>query len=123
MKHLPEDEQIFHDWLLRYIKKKHSREYKEIYINPSDERNHEYMGHYPDVIFSNYGQVLLIAEVETEISITEEKAKEWKKMASLGTKLIILVPRQAKSRVIDLLWKNDLMGTVGVGEYEVIVNI
>ena len=116
-------EKLIHDWMVSYLKERLSRDYDDIRVNLYDERKNEYKGHYPDLILSNHGMVLAIMEVETEKSINEQKAGEWKELTSLGVKLILMVPRSAKSRVVDFLWKEGMVEKVSVGTYEISINM
>jgi hypothetical protein len=62
-------------------------------------------------------------EVETENSITPEKAEDWKTLSGLGAKLILMVPRASKAKAIDLLWKNGIADKASVGSYDITVNM
>ena len=62
-------EAFFHDWLFSYLQGRLARDYKEILANSTEEHQHEFNGHYPDLILANQGMVLAIMEVETEESI------------------------------------------------------
>jgi len=88
-----------------------------------EEKKNEYTGHYPDLILGNHGLVLALMEVETEGSITPEKADEWKALSGLGAKLILMVPKTSKAKVVDLLWKKGMAGKVSVGSYEIAVSM
>ncbi len=116
------NEKLIHDWMVSYLKGKLSRNYDEIKVNLEEEIN-EFNGYFPDLVLSNQGLVLAIMEVETEGSLTSEKADEWKILAGLGTKLILMVPKNAKARVIDLLWKQGLADKASVGTYELNVSM
>jgi len=116
-------EKLIHNWMVSYLKERLSRDYDDIKVNLYDERKNEYKGHYPDLILSNHGMVLAVMEVETEKSINEQKAGEWKALSSLGVKLILMVPRSAKSKVVDLLWKEGMVEKVSVGTYEISINM
>lgn len=117
------NEKLIHDWMVSYLKDRLSRDYDDVKINLGDERNNEFNGHYPDLIFRNHGMVLAIMEVETESSMTQEKANEWKTLAGLGAKLILMVPKASKAKVIDLLWKQRLADKASVGSYEISINM
>ncbi|UCC66394.1 MAG: hypothetical protein JSW32_00100 [Deltaproteobacteria bacterium] len=112
-------EEFFHDWLVSYLQRRMARDYKEITANYQDEKKHEFEGHYPDLILANRGMVLAIMEVETEESITPERAERWKELAGLGVKLILMVPAHARPKVMDLVWQRGLADKVGVGSYEI----
>ncbi|MCL4493137.1 MAG: hypothetical protein M1510_14780 [Nitrospirae bacterium] len=108
------NEKLAHDLMVDYLKQKLSREYSEIKVNP---------GGSPDMTLANHGLVLAAMEVETESSITAEKAKEWKSIAQSGVKLILMVPKHARLKVMELLWQSGLASNVGVGTYEITVTM
>ena len=107
-------EKLLHDLIVDYLKRKLSKEYKEIKVNPEG---------YPDLILANHGLTLAILEVETENSITPEKTEKWKKMSQEGPKLILMVPKNSKAKVIELLWQNGIADKVSVGSYEISINM
>lgn len=109
-----DNEKLIHDLIVDRLKGKFSGEYKEIKVN--QEGN-------PDIILANHGLTLAVVEVETERSITPEKAEKWKEMAKSGTKLILMVPKNAKVKTTELLWQKGIMDRVGVGSYEILINM
>lgn len=116
-------DQLIHEWIVSHLKGKLSRDYDDIKANFEEERSNEFKGHYPDLILSNHGMVLAIVEVETDSTISSEKAAEWKEISGLGAKLILMVPRASKARVIDLLWKQGIADKASVGTYDINVNM
>ena len=114
-----EHQDLTHDIMLEYIKKELSRDYKEIGVNKQGEKKVAYKDHYPDMILGNYGMVLSLLELETEQSVSEERAERWKVLSKLGAKLIIMVPKNMKVKATDLIWKKGLMGKVSLGTYEI----
>lgn len=109
--------------MVSYLRDRLSRDYNEIKANPGGENENEFNGHYPDLILGNHGLVLALMEVETENSITSEKAEEWKTLAGLGAKLILMVPKASKAKTVDLLWKQGLADKASVGSYEISVSM
>jgi hypothetical protein len=116
------NEKLIHDWMVSYLKDRLSRDYNEIKINLEGEKN-EFKGHYPDVVLANHGLVLAVMAVETEGSITPDKADEWKALAGLGAKLILMVPKHSKAKAIELLWKKGLADKASVGSYELNISM
>ena len=108
----------FHDWLVKYLKQRLSRNYQDVRMNLTDEKKAEFNGLYPDIILGNHGMVLAVMEVETEHSVTSEKADDWKALTGLGVKLIIMVPGVSKAKVVELLWGKGIADKVAVGSYE-----
>ncbi|HWP93597.1 MAG TPA: hypothetical protein VNN20_15495 [Thermodesulfobacteriota bacterium] len=117
------DEQFLHDWVINKVKEKYSKLYKEVQTNPGEDKNYEFKGSYPDVVFVNYGQVVLIAEVETENTINEEEVNEWKELSSLGVQLVLLVPKELQNTARDICWKNGIAAKVKIGFFDVMLNV
>lgn len=116
-------EEFFHDWLVSYLQRRLARDYKEILANDQGEKRHKFKGQYPDLILANQGMVLAIMEVETEGSITPERAEQWKELAGLGVKLILMVPAHTRPKVMELVWQKGLADKVGVGSYEISIKM
>jgi hypothetical protein len=117
------NDKLIHDWMVAYLKDRLRRDYDDIKINLGDDEHNEFKGFRPDLILGNHGMVLALMEVETEKSITPEQAEEWKKLAGLGAKLILMVPRASKAKIIELLWKQGLADKTSVGSYELNVSM
>ncbi len=109
-----EKDKLLHDLIVDRLRDKFSAGYKEIRINAEGS---------PDIVLGNHGLTLAVVEVETEKSITPEKAEEWKKMTGSGSKLILMVPANAKVRAMELLWKYGIADRVGVGSYEIAIRM
>ena len=114
---------LIHEMILEHLKRRLSKEYKEIGINRTGEKRAEYKGHYPDMILGNHGMVLALLEVETADSISERGADRWRALSDLGVKLILMVPKDLKVKSTDLLWTKGLMGKISMGTYEISVNM
>ena len=108
------NEKLKHDWVVDFLKHKFGREYKDIKINSEGD---------PDLVLANHGLVLSVVEVETESTITPEKAEAWKQTLEAGTKLILMVPKNTKARVMELLWQKGIADKVGVGSYDIVINM
>ncbi len=109
-----ERDKLLHDLIVDRLRDKFSGGYKEIKVNE---------GGRPDMVLGNHGLTLAVVEVETERSITNEKAEEWKELTQSGSKLILMVPRNAKVKVMEILWKSGIADRVGVGSYEIVINM
>ncbi len=109
-----ESEKLLHDLIVDRLRGRFSSQYREITVNE---------GGCPDLILANHGMTLAVVEVETETGITPEKALRWKQMAQAGSKLIIMVPRSAKVKAMELLWKEGIADRVGVGSYEITITM
>jgi hypothetical protein len=115
--------ELIHEMILENTIRQLSREYKEILVNKQGEKKAEYKGLYPDMILGNHGLVLALLEVETEESISEKQAENWKALSGLGAKLILMIPKNMKVKVTDLLWAKGLMDKVSIGTYEILIKM
>lgn len=109
-----ERDKLLHDLIVDRLRDKFSGGYRDIEVNA---------GGSPDMVIGNHGLTLAVVEVETERSITDQKAEGWKDMLNSGSKLILVVPRSAKVRVMERLWKLGIADRVGVGSYEIVINM
>ena len=117
------DNKLIHDWTVSYLSRRLSREYDDVRVNLDGDKKSEFNGHYPDLILRNHGFVMAVIEVETEDSVTTEKAGEWKSLSGLGAKLILMVPNSMKSKALDILWKAGIADRASVGTYGISVNM
>lgn len=109
--------------IVEQVRRKLSREFQEIGVNKKGEKKVSYQGRYPCMILGNHGMVLSILEVETRESISDQRADYWKSLTGLGVKLILMIPRDMKVKVTELLWNKGLMDKVSIGTYEVSVQM
>jgi hypothetical protein len=109
-----QNEKLVHDLIVEHLKRKLSRDYNEVTVNPEGN---------PDMVLANHGLVLANLEVETDSTITPEKADAWKELAHHGPKLILMVPKNTKAKITELLWQKGIMDKVSVGSYEIVVNM
>lgn len=114
---------FIHEMILEHVKKRLSRDYREIKVNRAGETNHEYQGYHPDMILGNHGIVLGLLEVETAETISENQAEQWKKLSGFGVKLILMIPKEMKVKVTDLLWTKGIMDKVSIGTYDITVSM
>ena len=109
-----DNEHLIHDLIIDHLKHRFRREYSEIKVNAGGD---------PDLTLSNHGLVLAVVEVETESSITPEKAGKWKDLAQPGTKLILMVPKGTRVKVMEMLWQKGIADRVGVGTYDIAITM
>ncbi|NTU43362.1 MAG: hypothetical protein HGA78_10035 [Nitrospirales bacterium] len=109
-----DNEKLLHDLIVDSLRKKLSREYKEIEVNSDGG---------PDLRLSNHGMLLAVVEVETEESITPLKADQWKAMKQPGVKLILMVPKSSRVQATELLWQKGIADSVSLGTYEISLNM
>jgi hypothetical protein len=114
---------LVHEMILEHLIRRLSKEYEEIAVNKKGENKVEYKGHYPDMILGNHGMVLALLKVETGDSVSEKEAEKWKALSGVGVKLILMIPKDMKVRVTDLLWSKGLMDKVSIGTYEISVTM
>ncbi|MEE2974985.1 MAG: hypothetical protein VX343_00805 [Thermodesulfobacteriota bacterium] len=118
-----EKEAFLHDWVVEEIQKKYSKEFNEIKINTLNNQTHPVEGEFPDIIFGNYGQIMMIGEVETISKINSESIKKWKKLHSLGYNCILFVPKDELKKVRDLCFDNKLIERIKISPFSVEIPI
>ena len=118
-----EYENLTHEIILEHLRKKLAKDYKQIGINKRGEQKIAYKDQYPDMILGNHGMVLALLVVETEESISEKSVERWKAFSKLGVKLIIMVPKQLKVKVTELIWNSGLVMKVSIGTYEISIQM
>jgi len=109
-----DNENLVHDLIVDRLRHRFRKEYSEIKVNP---------GGGPDITLSNHGLVLASVEVETESSITPEKAEQWKSLAEPGVKLVVMAPKNARVKVMEMLWQKGIADRVGVGTYDIVITM
>ncbi len=107
-------EKLLRELIIELLKKRLSKEYKEIKVNPSGS---------PDIILSNHGFKVAVVQVETETSINSEQAVRWKQMLEDGSRLIIMIPKDEKAKMMELLWDKGMIDRVSVGTYEIAIRM
>lgn len=118
-----EYENLTHEIILEHLRKKLSRDYKQIGINKQGETKIAYKDHYPNMILGNHGMTLALLEIETEESISQKCIEKWKALSKLGLKLIIMVPKEMKVKVTELIWDEGLVSKVSIGTYEIAIKM
>ncbi len=108
------DEKLLHDLIVDTMRRKYSREYKEI-IADADAC--------PELILKNHGLVLAVVAVETDSTITPGKAERWKEIVEEGNKLVLMVPKNSRVKATDILWQKGIMDRVSVGSYEIAITM
>jgi hypothetical protein len=115
---------FLHDWVVQEIKKKYSREYNEIKINTIDKKINTISNNlYPDIIFGNYGEVVMIGEVETVLEPLESVLSHWKELKKTNINLIIFVPKDKLKEAREICWNNQLIERVKVSTFSVEIPI
>lgn len=108
------NEKLVHDLIVDTMRQKYSREYKEIIANADA---------CPELVLKNHGLVLAVVAVETDSTITPEKADRWKEIVEEGNKLVLMIPKHARVKVTDILWQKGIMDRVSVGSYEIAITM
>ncbi len=115
---------FLHDWVVQEIKKKYSKEYNEIKINTIDKKINTISDNlYPDIIFGNYGEIVMIGEVETALEPLESIISHWKELQKTNISLIIFVPKDKLKEARDICWNNQLIERVKVSTFSVEIPI
>lgn len=115
------EEQVVHDFILKQVKGYLSEKYKGIHLNPSEEKNKDVGGFYPDIVVESHGHVVEIYEVETESTVDDEEAKEWAEFSKLPVKVTVLVPSSHLKKARELAWEMKIASKIKVASYEVVI--
>ncbi len=73
----------------------------------------------PDLKILSYGMTIGYIDIITEKEINLNRIEKWKQLISEGQKLIIVLPKEEKLKITELLWKEGLAEKVSVGTYEI----
>ena len=115
---------FLHDWVIEEIQKKYSKHYNEIKINTKDKKNNSIFDNlYPDIIFGNYGEIVMIGEVETSLEPLELIVSNWRDLQKTNISLIIFVPKDKLKDARDICWNNQLIEKVKVSTFSVEIPI
>ncbi|MBA4728491.1 MAG: hypothetical protein CBC86_0001640 [Deltaproteobacteria bacterium TMED126] len=115
---------FLHDWVIEEIQKKYSKHYNEIKINTKDKKNNSIFDNlYPDIIFGNYGEIVMIGEVETSLDPLELIVSNWRNLQKTNISLIIFVPKDKLKDARDICWNNQLIEKVKVSTFSVEIPI
>jgi hypothetical protein len=64
-----------------------------VYTNPGSEKNYDIDGFYPDLVAKKADGSIVIEEIETETTVTEDECyNQWKPYSKLGYQFILIVP-------------------------------
>ncbi|HEY83300.1 MAG TPA: hypothetical protein G4O01_08470 [Dehalococcoidia bacterium] len=86
-------EQAEHDRVVMESASTFKKEGMEAYVNPGTEKNYSAKGLYPDVIVKKPDGSIIIEEIETESSVTQDECDtQWKPYLGLGYKFNLIVP-------------------------------
>ncbi|MEN2994141.1 MAG: hypothetical protein ABDH19_02185 [Thermodesulfovibrio sp.] len=73
----------------------------------------------PDLKVLSYGMIIGYIDIVTEREIPQERLNKWKKLISENNKLIILIPKEEKLKIMEILWKEGIAEKVSIGNYEI----
>lgn len=107
-------EKLLRDLTVEILKRKFSKEYKEVKANPNGN---------PNFLLSNHGLAVASVQVESSSTISDERAEVWKELIGDGSKLIIMVPKEEKVRTMEILWNKGIADKVSVGTYEIVIKM
>lgn len=111
---LADREDMLKNIVIDQLKARFSRQYSEVHVNSDSS---------PHLILSNHGLKIAALCVETEKSLAENRADDWRAIVDGGLKLVLVVPVRLKARVTTLLWDCNLMTEATVGTYDVQINV
>jgi len=73
----------------------------------------------PDLKILSYSMIIGYIDIVTEKEITSERINKWRQMISEGYKLTIVVPKDEKLKITEVLWKEGITEKVSIGTYEI----
>lgn len=83
------------------------------YTNPGSEKNHEIDGFYPDVVAKKGDGSVVIEEIETESTVTEDECeKQWKPYSKLGYQFNLIVPANKTGIAQRIIRRSQLLITL-----------
>lgn len=111
--------QFEHDQVVRASAETYNQLVQQGYkvaVNPGSEKNQQVgSGNYPDVIVwkpnpppnQTSGTAIIIEEIETEESVTQTEANQWKQFGQLSvSKFILIVPATKAREALSLVQSN-----------------
>ncbi|MCS7214885.1 MAG: hypothetical protein RMI30_04145 [Thermodesulfovibrio sp.] len=107
-------EKFLKDFLIFQIKQKLDKIKQEIkrFDNPP-----------PDLVILSYGIVIGYMDIVTEKEISSERINRWKELIYAKNKLIIIIPKEEKLKIMEILWKEGIAEKVSIGTYEVNISL
>lgn len=73
----------------------------------------------PDLKITSYGMVIGYIDIVNEKDINPERLNAWNDIIKRGNKLTIIVPKEEKLRITDILWREGLAEKISIGNYEI----
>ena len=87
-------EQAEHDLVIEESARTYRDKEGIAYTNPGTEKNNEIDGLYPDVVAREKNGLLVIEEIETENTVTEDECqRQWKPYSKLSYLFRLVVPK------------------------------
>ncbi len=114
---------LLHDWVIEEIQSQYSKEFNEIKVNKFQSKTNPLGKIYPDIIFGNHGQVVMIGEVEVDSTINDESILKWKLSITQGVNVILFVPKEKLKLVRGICWDNKLIEKIKVSSFSVDIPI
>jgi hypothetical protein len=114
---------LLHDWVIEEIQSQYSKEFNEIKVNKFQSKINPLGEIYPDIIFGNHGQVVMIGEVEVDSTINDESILRWKLSMTQGVNVILFVPKERLKLVRGICWDNKLIEKIKVSSFSVDIPI
>ncbi|MEN2985857.1 MAG: hypothetical protein ABDH16_04300 [Thermodesulfovibrionaceae bacterium] len=75
----------------------------------------------PDLKIMSYGVVLGYIDVVTEKTVSNQRVKRWKELVFSGEKLTVLLSKEEKLKITEILWKEGIAEKVSIGTYEIVL--
>lgn len=73
----------------------------------------------PDLKILSYGITIGYLDILTEKEISQSRVEKWREIISKGDKLILIVSKEQKLEITELLWKEGIAEKISIGTYEI----
>lgn len=73
----------------------------------------------PDLKILSYGIIIGYLDILTEKEISQSRVEKWREIISKGDKLILIVSKEQKLEITELLWKEGIAEKISIGTYEI----
>lgn len=103
------EEIILKDYIIHQLKLKLQRMKQDVESYPDPP---------PDLKIQSYGMTIGYIDIIVEPDITNQRMEKWKELVSKGEKLILIVSREQKLKVTDLILREGIAEKVSIGTYE-----
>ncbi|MCX8026624.1 MAG: hypothetical protein N3A62_02045 [Thermodesulfovibrionales bacterium] len=99
--------------VIEQLKERYKKKYSDVVVDKEPN---------PDLVVYNHGLKIATVFVETEDSLTKQRAETWKASLKDGSRVIVLIPTNSKTNLTSILWDMNLMADISIGTYDLNIN-